>query len=116
MKSDIDIEAFDARSFNAGVGETLRRLTITAMVIGAVLFAAAYASSAVAGPVTGLAEASAPASTVTVGGTLEQVAKRPKIISIRRARFIDPDEGISPASCWVTYAKWGVVFYQSCPF
>jgi hypothetical protein len=70
-----------------------------------------------ANPASGLATATAPASASTVSGDVQQIRKRkPRIISIRRARFINAEEGISPASCWVTYEKWGTVFYQTCPY
>jgi hypothetical protein len=103
------------REFNANVGETIRRLTFTAGIIGAAFFAAAYASSAIAGPANVIAGATAPTISQTVGGTVQTVGSG-KVISVRRARFINAEEGISPASCWVTYQNWGKVFYQTCPY
>jgi hypothetical protein len=101
--------------FNANVSETVRRMTFAAAIVAAVFFAAAYASSAVAMPGSGAFQAAAPASASTISGTIEQVRRKPKIISVRRAFLVRPDEGISPASCWITYEKWGEVFYQTCP-
>lgn len=101
--------------FNSNVNETVRRMTFAAAIVAAVFFAAAYASSAIAMPSNGLANATAPATASTISGQVEQVGRKPRIISIRRARFINAQEGISPASCWITYEKWGKVFYQNCP-
>ena len=103
------------RQFNANVSETVGRLMLATAMIAAVFFAAAYASSAMAAPAASAVHAAAPASASTVSGNVEQVRRKPRIISVRRAFLVRPDEGISPASCWITYEKWGEVFYQTCP-
>lgn len=103
------------REFNANVSETVRRLTLAAATVTAIFFAAAYASSAMAVPAPGAVHATAPASASTVSGEVEEIRRKPRIISVRRARLIRTEEGITPASCWITYEKWGEVFYQTCP-
>lgn len=102
------------REFNAYVGETARRLAFATAIMGTAIFAAASATAVSASPAAGVAQATVPASTQVVGGQLTQTA--PKIIRIKRARRINASEGIGGASCWVTYQKWGTVFYGTCPY
>jgi hypothetical protein len=102
------------QDFNQNVGATVRRLTFATAAIATALFVGVSASNAVAASPAGLAQATAPASTQVVGGQVTQVG--PKILRIKRARRINAAEGIGGASCWVTYEKWGTVFYGTCPY
>ena len=102
------------RAFNRPAGRTIHHLAFGAAIIGAAIAAAAPATTASALPAAGVTQATAPAGTQIVGGQLIQTA--PKIIRIKRARRINASEGVGGASCWVTYEKWGTVFYGTCPY